>query len=73
MQLKLSDATQVLQRTPAVLRQMIDGLPASWIKTSEGGDSWSCYDIVGHLIHGEVTDWMPRVRIILEHGAVARI
>ena len=68
MQLKLPEATQILQRTPATLTAMVAGIPEPWLKATEGGGTWSCYDIVGHLIHGELTDWIPRVRIILEHG-----
>ena len=68
MQFKVSEATQILQSTPAVLTQMIGGIPHPWIKATEGVGTWSCYDIVGHLIHGELTDWIPRARIILEHG-----
>jgi len=68
MQFKLSEATQILQRTPATLTAMVAGIPEPWLKATEGGGTWSCYDIVGHLIHGELTDWIPRVRIILEHG-----
>ena len=68
MQLKLQDATRILQRTPATLGTMIGGVPDAWHKCTEGGGTWSCYDIVGHLIHGELTDWMPRMRMILEHG-----
>lgn len=68
MQFKLAEATQILQRTPAVVTAMIGGVPDNWLRATEGGGTWSCYDIVGHLIHGELTDWIPRVRIILEHG-----
>jgi hypothetical protein len=68
MEMKLSEAIQILERTPELLNQMVRGLPEEWIRATEGGDTWSCYDVVGHLIHGEVTDWMPRVRMILEHG-----
>jgi hypothetical protein len=68
MQLKLPEATQILQKTPATLAAMVAGIPDTWLKATEGGGTWSCYDVVGHLIHGELTDWIPRVRIILEHG-----
>jgi hypothetical protein len=43
-------------------------LPDGWIAAHEGGDTWSPFDIIGHLLHGERTDWMARVRILLEHG-----
>jgi len=52
----------------AVLVHLLRDLPEEWIRATEGGDTWSCYDVVGHLIHGEATDWLPRVRMILEHG-----
>lgn len=64
----LDEAVAVLERTPAVLRAWLSGLPDGWIEADEGPDSWSAFDIVGHLIHGERTDWIPRARIILERG-----
>ncbi len=67
-QLSLSDATALLSRTPATLNALLRGLPDLWTLGNEGPDTWSPYTIVGHLIHGERTDWMARVRIILEHG-----
>jgi hypothetical protein len=68
MLLSLDDATAVLRRTPAVLRTLLQGLPPEWTAANEGGNTWSPFDVLGHLIHGERTDWMPRVRIILERG-----
>ena len=47
---------------------MLRGLPDGWIRAHEGGETWSPFDVIGHLIHGEQTDWLARVRIILEHG-----
>jgi hypothetical protein len=68
----LPDAIAVLTRTPAAMDALLRGLPDLWARRnegrSEGNDTWSAFDIVGHLIVGERTDWMPRVRIILEHG-----
>jgi DinB superfamily len=64
----LGEAIEILARTPATLDAMLRGLPAAWIGANEGGDTWSAFDVVGHLIHGEQTDWMPRAKIILEHG-----
>jgi uncharacterized damage-inducible protein DinB len=64
----LDDALPVLRRTPAILRVWLLGLPESWIRTNEGPETWSPFDIVGHLIHGERTDWMERVELILAHG-----
>lgn len=68
MQFNLSEATQILQRTPPTLASMVAGIPQTWLKANEGSGTFSCYDVVGHLIHGELTDWIPRVKIILEHG-----
>jgi len=64
----MDDAVAILERTPAALDALLRGLPDGWIAAHEGGDTWRPFDIVGHLIHGERTDWVPRARIILEHG-----
>ena len=64
----MDEAVAILARTPATLDALLRGLPDGWIAAHEGGDTWSPYDVVGHLIHGERTDWVPRVKIILEHG-----
>ena len=64
----LAEAIAVLSRTPATLNAMLRGLPDLWVRGNEGKDTWNAYDIVGHLIVAERTDWMPRVRIILENG-----
>jgi hypothetical protein len=63
--LNLGDAVAILERTPASLTALLDGLPESWVRTTEGDGTWSPYDVVGHLIHGERTDWIPRARHIL--------
>jgi DinB superfamily len=63
----LAEATAVLTRTPATLNALLRGLPNIWVHRNEGKDTWSAFDIVGHLISGERTDWMPRARIILEN------
>ncbi|MBX9601843.1 MAG: DinB family protein [Bryobacteraceae bacterium] len=68
MEFDLTQGTAVLRRTPGVLRSLLEGLPDPWIRSNEGENTWSPYDILGHLIHGEETDWIPRARIILEHG-----
>lgn len=68
MEMKLSDAMQILERGPRTVRELLRGLSEEWVHATEGGNTWSCYGVVGHLIHGEVTDWLPRARIILEHG-----
>jgi hypothetical protein len=68
MEFDLQDAIARLERTPRVLEALLGGLPPAWAAANEGGDSWSPFDVVGHLIHGEQTDWIQRARIILEHG-----
>lgn len=64
----LEEGTAILARTPAVLDTLLRGLPDSWIAAHEGDGTWSPFDVVGHLIHGEQADWLPRARIILTHG-----
>jgi hypothetical protein len=64
-QFNLDDALAVLERTPASLTALLKGLPETWIRATEGEGTWSPYDVVGHLIHGERTDWIPRARHIL--------
>ena len=68
MEFELQTGIAVLERTPQALRAMLAGLPDVWTAATEGPDTWSPYDIVGHLVHGERTDWIPRARIILEQG-----
>ena len=64
----MEEGVAILARTPAALDALLRGLPDGWITAHEGGETWSPFDVVGHLIHGERTDWVPRVRMILEHG-----
>jgi hypothetical protein len=64
----LGEATAVLARTPATLDALLRELPDTWLRGNEGKDTWNAFDILGHLIFGERTDWMPRLRIILESG-----
>jgi hypothetical protein len=61
-------ALPLLRRTPVVLRELLIGLPEPWVVQTEGPDTWNAFDVVGHLIHGERTDWIPRVEHILAHG-----
>jgi hypothetical protein len=68
MRFRLPEAMAVLERTPAVLEAWLRPLPEAWTRANEGGETWSAYDIVGHLIVGERTDWLARTRIILEEG-----
>jgi hypothetical protein len=65
----LGEAVAILERTPASLAALLDGLPETWVRATEGGDTWSPYDVIGHLIHGERTDWIPRARHILAGDA----
>ena len=64
----MEEGVPILARTPTTLDALLRGLPDGWVAAHEGGDTWSPFDVVGHLIHGERTDWIPRARIILEHG-----
>ena len=64
----LDDALPILRATPGVLTAWLSELPDTWITTTEGEDTWSPFDEVGHLIHGERTDWMPRIELLLAHG-----
>ena len=69
----LAEVHAVLAHTPATLNALLRGLPDTWVMSNEGRgedgkDTWSAFDIVGHLIAGERTDWMPRARIILKNG-----
>jgi hypothetical protein len=68
MEFDLPAALPILERTPATLRTMLAGLPPEWTDANEGPETWSAFDVVGHLIHGERTDWIPRARTILEQG-----
>jgi hypothetical protein len=65
---RLRESIALLTRTPATLNALLRGLPDVWTHSNEGKDTWSAFDIVGHLNVAERTDWMPRVRTILEHG-----
>jgi hypothetical protein len=72
MDFSLPAATAVLERTPRALRALLEGLGTEWTHASEGPETWSPFDVVGHLIHGERTDWIPRARIILAQGPERR-
>jgi hypothetical protein len=65
----LESGVAVLERTPRVLRTLLAGLGPEWTDATEGPETWSPYVVVGHLIHGERTDWIPRAQIILAQGA----
>lgn len=68
MDFSLQHAILVLRATPSVLRSWLADLPDAWTSRNEGPNSWSPYDIVGHLIHGERTDWIPRLQLLLSYG-----
>ena len=68
MDFALQDAIPLLRRTPAVLRAFLWDVPEPWIRGTEGPETWSPFDVVGHLIHGERTDWITRTEILLKHG-----
>lgn len=65
MQFELEKALEILERTPHVLRQLLHGLSEEWYHATEGPDTFSPYDVLGHLVHGEKTDWMPRLNKVL--------
>src|SRR5688572_31204233 len=65
MKFDLTLSIQILERTPAVLQTLLSGLADDWTNENEGENTWSAFDIVGHLIQGEKKDWLPRTEIIL--------
>ena len=65
MNFTFKKSIEILERTPQVLITMLDNISADWTSNNEGGETWSVYDIIGHLIYGEKTDWIPRTEIIL--------
>ena len=68
MEQNLEHTISLLARTPPALDALLRDLPEAWTLRNEGESSWSAYEVVGHLIHGERTDWMPRAKIILQFG-----
>ena len=68
MEQNLQQTISLLSRTPAALDALLRDLPETWTLRDEGEDTWSAFEVVGHLIHGERTDWMPRARRILQFG-----
>src|SRR5215210_719947 len=63
--LRLEEAVAVLERTPTAVSAFLDGVPEIWVRATEGEGTWSPYDVVGHLVHGERADWIQRARHIL--------
>jgi hypothetical protein len=68
MNFDLKQSTEVLAQTPFTVQRMLEGLSPAWTASSGDKEDWGVYDIVGHLIHGEKTDWIPRAEIILAQG-----
>ena len=66
MNFSLQNSILILERTPNVLSALLTDLPIEWTSSNEGENTWSPFDILGHLIHGEETDWIPRTEIILK-------
>ncbi len=66
MVFNMDESFEILERTPQVLEKLLAGLNDNWISNNEGENTWSPYDVIGHLIHGEKTDWIPRMMIILD-------
>ncbi|MEJ7767409.1 MAG: DinB family protein [Chitinophagaceae bacterium] len=67
MYFSLSNSLEILERTPGVLFALLQNLSVEWTVNNEGGQTWNVHDIIGHLIHGEKTDWIPRTEIILSN------
>ncbi len=68
MEFRFDDALPVLKRTPVVLRALLLDLPVPWIEATEGSGTWSPFDVVGHLIHADRANWMPRIEHMFTHG-----
>lgn len=68
MEQNLNNTISLLARTPAALNALLRDLPDTWTLQNEGGETWNAFDVIGHLIHGERTDWMPRAQMILQFG-----
>ena len=69
MTFELHKAILILERTPSVLNALLKDLPEEWTHENEGDNTWSPYDVLGHLIHREITDWITRTKIILSDDA----
>ena len=72
MDFDLPTGIAILERTPHSFRALLAGLPSAWTDATEGPETWSPFDVVGHLIHGERADWIPRARLVLAQGAERR-
>ena len=69
MDFNLNHSVLILEKTPEVINAMLQNIPEPWAYNNEGKDTWSPFDIIGHLVHGEHTDWIPRAKIILSDQA----
>ena len=70
MKFNLQQAIRILEKTPMVVRTMLSNLDSAWTGANEGGDTWSPNEVIGHLVHGEKTDWMPRLEIMMNNGSM---
>lgn len=68
MQYSIEKSCEILERTPMALQSLLAGLDEDWVMNNEGPETFSPFDVIGHLIHGEKTDWVPRAKMILEFG-----
>lgn len=68
MQFDIDKAIEVLERTPSVIKSLLSEISDEWTLNNEGENTWSPYDVVGHLVHGEKTDWMPRLEMVLANS-----
>ncbi len=68
MAFSVTETIQIIERTPAVLHAMLFSFPETLVHANEGRETWSVFDIVGHMIEGEKTDWIPRMNIILTNN-----
>jgi hypothetical protein len=68
MKYTVQQSIEILERTPAILATMLEGLSDDWVMNNEGPETFSPYDVLGHLMHGEKTDWVARTKMILEFG-----
>ena len=69
MKFQVAQAAEILSNTPETVQSLLGNLSDEWFKSVENSEEWSPFDVVGHLIHGEETDWIPRAEIILKQGA----
>lgn len=65
MTFNIDKAIEILERTPVTIEHLLTGISVEWLVNNEGENTWSPFEVVGHLIHGEKTDWIPRAKIIL--------